>query len=59
MHPNLTEPTEKDCAEATMTQTARDEGVKCGFYELVFTFENTDEKDTLLYDSRCDVFGFG
>lgn len=47
MHPNLTEPTEKDCAEATMTQTARDEGVICGFYELVFTFENTDEKETI------------
>ena len=47
MHPNLTEPTEKNCAEATMTQKARDEGIICGFYELVFTFENTDEKKTI------------
>ena len=47
MHPNLTELTKEDCAEATMTQKAKDEGVICGFYELVFTFENTDEKEKI------------
>lgn len=41
---NLTQTTKEDCTEALITQKAKNEGLTCAFYELIYTSENSDEK---------------
>ena len=41
---NLKQTTKEDCTEALITQKAKNKGLICAFYELIYTSENSDEE---------------
>ena len=40
---NFTETKKSDCTEALITKQAKDKGITCGFYELVYKIKNKEE----------------
>lgn len=40
---NFTETKKSDCTEAPITKQAKDKGITCGFYELVYKIKNKEE----------------